>query len=281
MLQAPHAPAAWSWPASRPGGAGDAAPRIPGFRLLRPVGRGRRGAAWLARDARCGAERVLKLQPAGDGALAREHAIALRLAGPHIVRVHGCGESGGVAWLAMEHLAGGNLRPRAREGGTAAEAVALLAQAARAVARLHRQALVHRDVKPGNLLLRASGELVLADFGLAVEAGALDPRARPGALLGTPCYVAPEQLQGAPAAPAADVYGLGVLLHELLCGVPPFAGETLMEVLSQHLAAPLPRLPADVAGLQPLLDRMLAKEVDHRLPDADAVLALLGPRCLP
>jgi serine/threonine-protein kinase len=90
--------------------------------------------------------------------------------------------------------------------------------------------------------------------------------------------VAPEQLEGAAAMPAADVYSLGVLLHEMLCGGPPYSGETLMELLSQHLVAPPPRLPADVAPLQPLLDRMLAKEVKDRLPDADAVLGLLGQR---
>jgi eukaryotic-like serine/threonine-protein kinase len=276
------APANEAWRASRAPAAGTAAlPRVPGFRLLRQVGRGRHAAAWLAWDARADREVVLKLQPAGDGSLMREYAVARRLAGPHIVEVYGCGEAEGRGWLAMEHLSGGNLRRLVGQGNTAHDALVLLRQAAEAVAQLHRYKLVHRDVKPDNLLLRASGELVLADFGLVTPAGALDARAQPGAVVGTPRYVAPEQLQGAGAAPAADVYSLGVLLHEMLCGRPPFPGETLMEVLSQHLIAPPPRLPADVAGLQPLLDRMLAKEVKDRLPDADAVLGLLGQRWLP
>ncbi|GAB3666684.1 serine/threonine-protein kinase [Ramlibacter alkalitolerans] len=262
-----------------PGAA--ATPRIPGFRLLRHVGRGRHAQAWLAWDVAARREVVLKVQPAGDGSLMREYAIAQRLAGPRIVQVHGCGEAEGRGWLAMEYLSGGNLRRLIGQGSTAQEALALLRQAAEPVAQLHRQGLVHRDVKPDNLLLRATGELVLADFGLVTPAGALDPRAQPGAIIGTPRYVAPEQLQGAAAAPAADVYSLGVLLHEMLRGCPPFSGETLMEVLSQHLVAPLPRLAADIAGLQPLLDRMLAKEVKDRLPDADAVLGLLGQRWLP
>ena len=282
MFSLHSAPATQAWRAPRgPVVAGTAVPRIPGFRLLRQVGRGRHAAVWLARDTGADGEVVLKLQPAGDGSLMREYAVARRLAGPHIVKVHGCGEAEGCGWLAMEHLAGGNLRRLVGQGNTAQEALALLRQAAEAVAQLHRQALVHRDVKPDNLLLRASGELVLADFGLVTTAGALDARAQPGAVVGTPRYVAPEQLQGAAAAPAADVYSLGVLLHEMLCGGPPFSGETLMEVLSQHLFAPLPRLPADIAVLQPLLDRMLAKEVKDRLPDADAVLGLLGQRWLP
>ncbi|MEJ8839096.1 serine/threonine-protein kinase [Ramlibacter sp. AN1133] len=276
------APANTAWRAPRAAGARDApTPRIPGFRLLRQVGRGRHAAAWLAWDAGADCEVVLKLQPAGDGSLMREYAVAQRLASPHIVQVFGCGEAHGCGWLAMEHLPGGNLRRLIGQGNTAQEALVLLRQAAEAVAQLHRQELVHRDVKPDNLLLRATGELVLADFGLVTPCGALDPRAQPGAVVGTPRYVAPEQLQGAGAAPAADVYSLGVLLHEMLCGCPPFSGETLMEVLSQHLVAPPPRLPADIAPLQPLLDRMLAKEVKDRLPDADAVLGLLGQRWVP
>jgi serine/threonine protein kinase len=195
------------------------------------------------------------------------------------VRVHACGVTGGTAWIAMEHVAGGSLRQRIARGCNAGEALGLLRQAAAALAPLHRLGLVHRDVKPDNLLLRAGGELVLVDFGLVAPAGSVDARAQPGAIVGTPRYVAPEQLQGAPAAPAADIYSLGVLLHEMLCGGPPFRGETLLEVLAQHLMAPLPRLPAELASLQPLLDRMLAKEVPHRLPDAEALLALTGHRC--
>jgi serine/threonine-protein kinase PpkA len=282
MIPIPPVNATSAWrPARGAPLAGVPAPRIPGFRLLHQVGRGRRAAAWLAWDAAGESEVVLKLQPAGDGALMREFAIAQGLDSPHVVQVHGCGEADGWGWLAMEHLPGGNLRRLVGHGNTAAEALVLLRQAAEAVAQLHRRGLVHRDVKPDNLLLRATGELVLADFGLVTPAGAVDPRAQPGLLVGTARYVAPEQLQGACAAPAADVYSLGVLLHEMLLGGPPFAGETLMEVLAQHLVAPPPRLPPDVAGLQPLLDRMLAKEVKDRLPDADAVLGLLGQRWIP
>jgi serine/threonine-protein kinase PpkA len=266
-------------PAAQP--AGRTVPRIPGFRLLHEVGRGRHAAAWLAWDLAGEREVVLKLQAAGDGSLMREYAVAQRLSGPHVVQVFGCGEAQGRGWLAMEHLSGGNLRRLIGQGNTAQDALALLRQAAEGVAQLHRRALVHRDIKPDNLLLRASGELVLLDFGLVLSAGTLDPRAQPGVVIGTPRYVAPEQLQGAAAAPAADVYGLGVLLYEMLRGAPPFAGETVTEVLAQHLVAPPPPLGADIAALQPLLDRMLAKEVKDRLPDADAVLGQLAQRWLP
>ncbi|RYY93618.1 MAG: serine/threonine protein kinase, partial [Comamonadaceae bacterium] len=123
---------------------------------------------------------------------------------------------------------------------------------------------------------RADGTAVLADFGLAVRAGAVDAAALPGAIVGTPRYVAPEQLQGGPATPAADIYGLGVVFHQMLAGVPPFGGQTLMEVLSQQLVAVAPRLPAACAALQPLCDAMLAKQPTERLADADALLARIA-----
>jgi serine/threonine-protein kinase PpkA len=172
----------------------------------------------------------------------------------------------------MEHAAGGTL---ARHLGQALEpgvVLRLVRQAALALAQLHAAGRVHRDLKPANFLLRGDGSLVLADFGLVTAAGARDAGAKPGALFGTPRYVAPEQLQGAPAQPAADVYSLGVLLHELLCGRPPFGGETMMEVLSQHLVAAVPPLPPQLAALQPLAEAMLAKDAAQRLPDARAVL---------
>ena len=254
-------------------------PRIPGYRLLRPIGRGRNTRAWLAFDLNKRADVVLKLEAAPGISLDRDCAVAARVQGPNLVRIHSQGRTAAWAYLAMEHLPGGDLASRMGRALPREQALPILRQAAEAVAQLHRHALVHRDVKPGNFLLRADASLVLADFGLTVAAGSVDAEAASGALYGTPRYVAPEQLQGAPAAPAADVYSLGVLLHELLAGRAPFSGETVEEVLAQRLLAEPARLPAPAADLQPLVDRMLCRQPQGRLPDADAVLGLLGQRC--
>ena len=253
------------------------APHVPGFQLLRTLGRGRRSTVWLAQHLRQPGELALKLQQ-GACAFERESVLALRAAGPYVLQVHGHGRAGAWKWLAMEYLPGGDLAARLSVGVDPQEALELFEQAARGVAQLHRKGRVHRDVKPANFLVRESGALVLADLGLAAEAGHRGASVDDGRVLGTPRYAAPEQLQGAPAAPAADVYSLGVLLYEMLAGRPLFPGETLMEVLSQQLVAPPPALPGAAAALQPLVDRMLCKEVNSRLPDADAVLGLLGQR---
>jgi serine/threonine protein kinase len=250
---------------------GNAHPAIADYRLARRIGDGRRSTVWLAFGAH--GPVALKLVDRGDGAaLAREYESAAVFAHPNIVRVLEQGRAGDMAYLAMEYAAGGTLAAHLGRPLAPGFVLPLLRQAALALTGLHAANCVHRDLKPANFLLRADGTLVLADFGLVTAAGARDASAAPGALFGTPRYVSPEQLQGAAAQPAADVYSLGVLLHELLCGRPPFAGQTLMEVLSQHLVAAVPPLLPELAALQPLTEAMLAKDAAQRLPDARAVL---------
>jgi len=254
---------------------GNVQPALAGYRLSRRIGEGRRSTVWLA-QGRQGAVALKLVDRSAATDLAHEYETAAFFAHPHIVKVLDQGRAGSIAYLAMEYAAGGSLGNHLGRAMTPGKVLALVEQAALGLKRLHDANCVHRDLKPANFLLRADGTLLLADFDLVTAAGARDPAARPGALFGTPRYVAPEQLEGAPAQPAADVYSLGVLMYELLCGRPPFTGETLMEVLSQHLVAAVPPLPAALAPLQPLIDAMLAKDAARRLPDANAVLDRLA-----
>ncbi len=256
---------------------GTVRPSIAGYRLLRRIGQGRRCTTWLARDLRSGVDIALKLQdrPAVMEALglAREFDVASHLQHPNVLKVLEHGDAAGSAFIAMEYLSGGDLASRLGASIAPSQVLAWLRQAAAALGHLHQHGLVHRDVKPSNFLLRADDTLVLADFGLVARIGESDPLARPGTIVGTPRYVSPEQSQGSAAHPAADVYSLGVLFHEMLCGRPPFDGETVMEVLSQHLVAAAPLLSEQFAFLQPLADAMLAKDARSRLPDASRVVA--------
>jgi eukaryotic-like serine/threonine-protein kinase len=256
---------------------------LAGFELEGVIGRGRRSIVYLARrpgNAQSVALKVVRnAQLQGPGAAkapAQEYETLAALAHPHVIRPIGHGEAGDVAWLAMEYAAGGSL---AREKGPpgAARAATLLREAAGALAWIHEQGWVHRDVKPANLLLRADGTLALGDFGSACRTGS-ESQEPAGTVIGTPRYAAPEQSEGAPAEPAADVYSLGVCLYEMLTGRPLYPGETLIELLGQHLWAPVPRLGDELSPWQPLLDAMLAKDASQRPSGGQAVLERLQNR---
>ena len=256
---------------------------VAGFELEGVIGRGRRSVVYLARrpgDAQSIALKVVrKAQLQGPGAAkspAQEYEMLAALAHPHVIRPVGHGEAGEVAWLAMEYAAGGSL---ALENAAldAARTATLLRETAGALAWIHEQGWVHRDVKLANLLLRGDGTLALADFGSACRTGS-ESQDPPGTVIGTPRYAAPEQSEGAPADPAADVYSLGVCLYEMLTGRPLYPGETLTELLGQHLWAPIPRLAEELSPWQALVDAMLAKDPSQRPSGGQAVLERLQNR---
>jgi serine/threonine-protein kinase PpkA len=254
-------------------------PSIDGYRIRRLIGEGRVARIYLADDHGRGGQSALKILKASHAGselvrqgFAAECAILSCLRHEHVVRVFEHGAGADPAYLAMEYLAGGTLRERMRDGLGEEAAVSLLRQAAGGLAAAHRRAIVHRDIKPENFLMRASGVLVLADFGVAAARGNAASRVAPGRLVGTPSYASPEQANGESPTAAADVYSLGVVFYEMLCGRRPFAGRSVLEVLSQHLVAPVPPLPGELAQFQPLVDQMLEKRPQYRLADADAVL---------
>lgn len=250
---------------------------IGGYWLGRRLGGRGAAAIHIAHDRRgrrVALKTVHRASNPGDAAwrwFASECAFVSALRDQHVVHAYEHGVVGDMAYLAMEYLPGGTLREHLRGGIGPGRALALLRQAAGGLAAAHRCGIVHRDVKPQNLLLRGD-QLVLADFGVAARAGDAAARAGAGRLVGTACYAAPEQAQGEPPQPQADVYSLGVVLHEMLCGQPPFTGRTAIELLAQHLVAPVPRLPQSLAAYQWLVDRLLAKQPQHRPADADGVL---------
>lgn len=248
---------------------------VPGYHVETVLGRGRCSVVYLATERRCGRKLALKVArrtqlermiQAKD--FAPEFAAQSALAHRHVLQVYGHGVHAEEAFLAMEIAERG---PLALQRGPVApaKAFALVVQAASALAMLHREGWVHRDVKPANLLQRSDGSLALGDFGSARRHG--EGASQPGAVVGTPQYAAPEQSQGAAAQPVADVYSLGIVLYEMLMGQVPYPGETLTELFCQHQLASVPRLPAAQGIWQPLLDAMLAKEPHARPRDGATV----------
>jgi serine/threonine-protein kinase len=239
--------------AARPDGA--PLPAVPGYAVLGVLGTGAMGVVFKARQEGLG--RVVALKMIRDGALAgpaevarfrREAEAAARLQHPNIVQIHEVGDCAGRPFFSLECVEGGSLADRLRGSPLPPrEAARLLDTLARAVHAAHAQQVVHRDLKPANVLLAADSTPKVADFGLAKQLDAKSGQTASGALVGTPSYMAPEQARGRgrDVGPAADVYGLGAILYELLTGRPPFQAPSVAETLQQVLLDdPVPpRLP--------------------------------------
>ncbi len=241
------------------------------------------GTVFRGRHRSLGVVRAVKVlevghaRPAAAGRFAREVAHLAQVRHPNVVAVHDAGEEAGWAYYAMDLVEGQPLDRVLERGPLPVDrALELIAAIAEGVAALHAIGVVHRDLKPQNVVLRADGAPVVLDLGLAV-APALDERlTRTGAMVGTPHYMAPEQLKGAPPDPRMDVYALGLILFELTTGQQPLEGaSTPHEVLARVLTeqAPLPSSvdPTLPAGLDRLCARLSAREPQQRPPDAAAV----------
>ncbi|MFG2553310.1 serine/threonine-protein kinase [Streptomyces sp. NPDC048581] len=236
------------------------------------------GEVWRAYDETLARQVAVKLllpqdsDPTATSRFRLEAQTAARIDHPNVVGVRDFGEHDNRLYLVMELVEGENLaRTLARSGALPAERVArIAAQAAAGLAAAHRQGIVHRDIKPGNLLLDADGTLKIGDFGIARFLD--DPGAAltaTGQIVGTSLYLAPERALGQPAGPPSDVYALGCVLYQLLTGRPPFHADTAVAILHQHLdAAPVPPRELGVPGLPPAFESyllgLLAKEPEHR-----------------
>jgi serine/threonine-protein kinase len=263
------------------------------YRLERKLGEGGMGVVYEAKHPLLQRRTAVKLLPAeraGEEALARferEVQVTARLSHPNIVPVYDFGRSrDGTLYYAMEYLDGIDLQRLVEEQGPqpAARVAHILAQAAEALAEAHAAGVVHRDIKPANLILcdhaRRPDLIKVVDFGLVKEiAGSEADATHANTLTGTPLYMAPEAV----AAPEevdgrADVYALGAVGYFLLTGRPPFVGRSVVEVLGQHLHAPVvppsKREPSVPAGLERLLLSCLAKSPLDR-PDAATMVAAL------
>jgi hypothetical protein len=251
------------------------------------------GVVYEVRDPASGAPLAVKTLLPGPGGhdpdelarLRREAEVLGRLAHPHVVRVHAADLDGATPWLALDLLPGGSLQDRLARGGPlpVAEAVAVARKLASALEHAHARGILHRDLKPANVLLDDRGEPRLVDFGLGLSLREGSARlTRTGEVVGTPAFMAPEQVEGSRAEDArTDVYGLGATLFALLTGRAPFVGAwpgLLEKLLCEPAPAPSSLRPDVPAWLDAVVARALAKDPADRFPSAAALeLALASP----
>ena len=251
------------------------------YRLDEQIAVGGTGQVWRATDTvldRTVAVRTMGPEYVADDELVErfraEARAASGLSHPGIASVYDFGEAPDGAWLVMELVDGEPLSTLLRREGTlpADRVLDVVAQTAGALQAAHAGGVVHRDVKPGNLLVRPDGVVKVTDFGIASAAGAVPPT-RTGQLVGTASYLSPEQAGGSGAGPGSDLYSLGVVAYEALAGVRPFPGDHPVAVVLAHLQQPPPPLPAGVpAAVAELVMALLSKDPADR-PLSAAALA--------
>jgi serine/threonine protein kinase len=257
---------------------------LPGYRCVRRLGAGGSSVVYLAESARAGNMVVLKVlrdesfaspAPMQFSRFLQEYQLISRIRHPNVVRIFDLGVSADHAYFAMEHFPRGDLRHRLHRALDPRLACDYLAQMAGALHTVHEVGVLHRDLKPGNIMLRADRSLAIIDFGLAKQLGLRVDITGTGEIFGTPYYMSPEQGHGQDLDQRSDLYSLGVIFYEMLTGRKPYVDVNAMSVIFMHANSPLPELPEHLRRHQPVVERLLAKDPQQRFASAAELLAHL------
>ena len=255
--------------------------KITGYQIMRTLGRGGMATVYLAEQESMQREIALKVMSTtllGDERFSerflREARIAARLRHPNVVQVHDVGASGEQHYMAMEFLPGGPVIKPQAPPRPPDFALRVIRQIASALDYAGQQGIVHRDIKPDNILLREDGNAVLTDFGIA-RAADTSRMTGTGLIIGTPNYMSPEQARGHALDGRSDLYSLGIVLYEMLTGHVPYQATDSIAVGVMHLTAEIPRLPSQYEGIQPLLEGLLAKDPSQRFQTGGQVVTAI------
>jgi DNA-binding response OmpR family regulator len=255
---------------------------IPGYIIRLKIGESEKAVVYLASSISLGHNVALKVSKtlrddaAGRQFLEREYTAIIAIRDPLVVQIYDYGVHAGFEYLAMEYLLRGDLKARLQLGVTEMEALRYVEQIAYALRVVHHAGLLHRDLKPPNVMLRDNDDVALIDFGLARALDGSTPSTRTGVLRGSPYYMSPEQALGEVLDARSDFYSLGIMFYEMLTGRKPYTGGTAMEVLQQHVNSPLPPLPHSFRRYQPFLTQLVAKARSERFAKAEDIIAAIG-----
>ena len=257
--------------------------QVPGIRILHMIGEGGMSRVYLASsesDDEPLVVKILRSEVTEDkNSLERfleEYSLIERISSPLVARIHGHGLSEGHAYLVMEFFDGGDLSQRLDGKPMQPDAaLKIFRELMFALGDIHETGVLHRDLKPQNLMFRKDGSLAIVDFGIAKHIDAVD-RTNHGEILGTPRYMSPEQVQGRALDLRTDIYSAGVLLFQMLTGEHLFNGVSAVEVALHHIKTPPPALPEGLDRYQRLVDKLVEKDRDARFRNADEVLGYLS-----
>ncbi len=256
---------------------------IPGYRILSTIGEGGMAHVYLGVQEALEREVAIKVLASEFVAdkefcdrFVNEGKLIAKLNHPNIITIYDSGVQQDYYFLIMEYVAGGTLTRRLRKGALPLDiAINIIEQIANALEFAHRNNLIHRDVKPANILFRDDDSPVLSDFGVAKALDAQSEMTRVGMMIGTPSYMSPEQAVGGEVTPQSDLYSLGVVFYKMLTGQLPFGGKTSADVITKVMNTPVPPLPTKFEKLQPIIDKLLAKSPDQRYADAGQLITAL------
>src|SRR5581483_1201673 len=256
------------------------------FRIVERIGAGGMAAVFKAYQPtldRYVAVKVLPAYHARDPVFVKrfeqEARSVAKLAHPNIVQIHDFGEQDNISYIVMEHVDGGTLKDRLKRALSVPEAADFIIQAAEGLDCAHRNGIVHRDVKPANMLLRRDGYLLLSDFGIAKILEGTTNLTRVGTGIGTPQYMSPEQGMGQPVDRRSDIYSLGIVMFHCLTGRVPFTADSPLTITVKHVNEPLPVERMVAEGVPPpimqVVQKMTAKQPHERYQSADVLIDAL------
>ena len=254
--------------------------QIPGYAIQREIGKGGMATVYLAIQESLDRAVVLKMlddvnvdnsEDLAERFIA-EGRILASLVHPNIITIYDIGVANNQLYISMEYVQGGDLKQRLELPISPDEALDYVIKVANALSEAHKHGIVHRDVKPANILFKDNDTPLLTDFGIAKQVGTDSDLTSTGIFLGSPNYVSPEQADGIKIDGRADIYSLGCIFYEMLMGEKPYKSNSVIEIVIQHKQAPVPTLPEELKEFQAALNKMMAKKRDERFHDAESLV---------